>query len=662
MADVWGNYTPTNGNGIGKGYDEKGYGGKGYGEKGYGEKGYGQKGYGKDKGKEKGWKGQVKLPDISYAGKQLTGRVKVDYKPHPTVDQWDERQIELQRYNHRIEVQVSEGELYNVPAPATDLTFMNGMADNVAYDMHIRRPTPIQMQVWPAAMSGRDIIGVAPTGSGKTLAYMLPMFEHCQAQPKMTASGPVALILVPNGDLAKQIWSTFEKCRNARRELKMALAVPGENLPRNDERYHILVASPGKLHELIRNLNQETTQFFEYTTYMVVDEADHLLKDGEKDGADLTIQIMRQLRPDIQMLYFTATWDESLPSQIGRVFKSNSSSREPLLEVIVNGKTLSACRNVQQCFLRRTDGEPDRDAVGEEREESRALNQYWMEEDTKEDALYSLLYWTVKNAHEGSDPGNSKILVFTNSKKSVDDLYDIISQNDIPVQKLTGETYTRERNNIVASFADPKKTDYLILITTDMLGRGIDFTTCRYVILYDFPHHRNSVREYVHRIGRTGRAGRQGFAITLLDEKEGDFRHCAEIVKVLEASGQKPRQWMVHESSGRRQKYHRDIYFNLRNQRPEEPLTPRAEAPPTTPTAPAPTAPDPLEPAAPMENLPDVGDHVPQRVQREYKYGSVLAHVNIPCSPMYDLDGFGKDHRVPMTGKVDTERRFPIIF
>ena len=88
----------------------------------------------------------MKLPDISYAGKQLTGRVKVDYKPHPTVDQWDERQIELQRYNHRIEVQVSEGELYNVPAPATDLTFMNGMADNVAYDMHIRRPTPIQMQ------------------------------------------------------------------------------------------------------------------------------------------------------------------------------------------------------------------------------------------------------------------------------------------------------------------------------------------------------------------------------------------------------------------------------------------------------------------------------------------------------------------------------------
>ena len=111
----------------------------------------------------------------------------------------------------------------------------------------------------------------------------------------------------------------------------MALAVPGENLPRHDERYHILVASPGKLHELIRNLNQDITQYFEYTTYMVVDEADHLLKDGEKDGADLTIQIMRQLRPDIQMLYFTATWDESLPSQIGKVFKSNYGSREPWL-------------------------------------------------------------------------------------------------------------------------------------------------------------------------------------------------------------------------------------------------------------------------------------------------------------------------------------------
>ena len=88
----------------------------------------------------------MKLPDISYAGKQLAGWVKVDYRPHPTVDLWDERQIQLQRFNHRIEVQVSEGEFYNVPAPATDLTLMNGIADKLATDMYIARPTPIQMQ------------------------------------------------------------------------------------------------------------------------------------------------------------------------------------------------------------------------------------------------------------------------------------------------------------------------------------------------------------------------------------------------------------------------------------------------------------------------------------------------------------------------------------
>ena len=68
------------------------------------------------------------------------------YRPHPTVDLWDERQIQLQRFNHRIEVQVSEGEFYNVPAPVTDLTLMNGIADSLATDMHIRVPTPIQMQ------------------------------------------------------------------------------------------------------------------------------------------------------------------------------------------------------------------------------------------------------------------------------------------------------------------------------------------------------------------------------------------------------------------------------------------------------------------------------------------------------------------------------------
>ena len=112
----------------------------------------------------------------------------------------------------------------------------------------------------------------------------------------------------------------------------MALAVPGEDLPRHDERYHILVASPGKLHELIRKLNQETTQFFENTTYVVVDEADQLLRE-EKDGADRTLQALRQLRPDIQMLYFTATWDENLPREIGKVFKSNYRSRVPWMNL-----------------------------------------------------------------------------------------------------------------------------------------------------------------------------------------------------------------------------------------------------------------------------------------------------------------------------------------
>ena len=116
----------------------------------------------------------------------------------------------------------------------------------------------------------------------------------------------------------------------------MALAVPGEALPRPDERYHILVASPGKLRDLLNKLperNQETTQFFEYTTYVVVDEADHLLR-GEKDGDDITIQIMKQLRPDIQMLYFTATWDESLPREIGKVFKPSYGGREPWMNQV----------------------------------------------------------------------------------------------------------------------------------------------------------------------------------------------------------------------------------------------------------------------------------------------------------------------------------------
>ena len=97
----------------------------------------------------------------------------------------------------------------------------------------------------------------------------------------------------------------------------MALAVPGED-PTDKDHYHILVASPGRLHDLL--CNQTTTSFFELTTYVVVDEADFLLKKA-KDGSNQTLEILSQLRPDIQMLCFTATWDEDLPKEIGKILK-----------------------------------------------------------------------------------------------------------------------------------------------------------------------------------------------------------------------------------------------------------------------------------------------------------------------------------------------------
>jgi len=600
--------------------------------KGYGAKKGGTKG--KEKGKEKGWKG-YKLPDIVYDNKSLTGRMKVDYKPDPTVASWGPNQIAILRTQYNIEVLVTKGEVDHVPSPVDRLSLMSGRLDALKEDMKIQKPTPIQMQVWPAAMSGRDIIGVAPTGSGKTLAYMVPMLEHCQAQlepkNKSTASGPIALILVPNVDLARQIKSTFDKFRNTtRRWLKMALAVPGEDLTDKDH-YHILVASPGRLLDLL--CNQTTTSFFELTTYVVVDEADFLLKKA-KDGSNQTLEILSQLRPDIQMLCFTATWDEDLPKEIGKILKP-ADWREPLVEVIVNGKTLSACRNVQQYFLRHTNGEPDQDAA--EKQESRNFNKYWMEDDTKDDALYRLLDVTVKVARE-TDPGNSKTLVFANTLKMVDHVYQMLVEKKFPVTKLTGETNRWERNTIVTSFADPNQADYLILVTTDMLGRGIDFNTCRYVLLYEFPDHSNCVRDYVHRIGRTGRAGRQGFSCTLLDESAGDFKQCQHIVNVLKASGQKVPQWMIDESKRRR--HHWNIYESLRKR--SEPSTPPAAS--TGPTA---------------ASGVDVDQFATRRVQRVY--GSCLAEVNIPCSPMYDLEGFCQDRALLMVS-MENERKFPIVF
>lgn len=598
-----------------------------------------------DKGKGKGkniWRGE-RLPDITYAGETLSSCRKDIYNKHPTVRGWDAQTVHLIRLANNIEV-LEEDHPVDVLAPVNTLDVSSLPEESIKSlrrDMKIETPSPIQMQVWPAAMSGRDLIGVAPTGSGKTLAYLVPMFEHCKAQVGAMRNdedcGPQALILVPNADLARQIKRTFENTWRANQLLKMELIIPGEKRE-NYRPCEILVASPGRLLDFLRH-NEKTKSgflrnFFRRTTFVVVDEADSLMvKERDRDGEQHTFEILKSLRSDIQMLYFTATWDDQLPMEISKIFPRNPERpREPLLSVIVNGKTLSACKNVQQIFLRRNGPDLDRDP------RSMFLNKFWKQDSGKNDALHNLLYWAIQDGQKRNDVGNSKILVFTNAKETVARLTDLLKENDHPVVGLTGDTWQGDRNRIVMDFADPNKTEKLILVTTDMLGRGIDFTTCRCVILYEFPHHRNGVREYVHRIGRTGRAGREGFAVTLLDEHEGDFRHCKDITHVLEASEQETPRWMVEESYSH--KKHLQTYWRRQDQL-------RRERGPEDREDPAETA---------------NGAEASQTEQGGEAYGNAHKEGKVPCSPYYCLERLLEELGASFLPSLEKERQMPSVF
>lgn len=322
----------------------------------------------------------------------------------------------------------------------------------------VAKPTPIQEQAIPFVMKGNDIIAQAQTGTGKTFAFILPILEKINHD----AEHVQALVVTPTRELALQITDEFEKMI-ADIEGVDVLAVYGgqdvakqlKKLKRNPQ---IVVGTPGRLLDHIR---RETVRLSEIS-FLVLDEADQMLHIGFLGEVE---DIIRETPASRQTMLFSAT----IPPEIRQLAKKHM--REP--EYIQVEKTQGPADNVNQVAIHTTDR-------------------------AKQGTLIQLV--------ESYRPFLA--VIFCRTKRRVSKLYDVLKANGFSCDELHGDLSQAKRERVMKRFRD---AEVQLLIATDVAARGLDVEGVTHVFNYDIPQDAES---YVHRIGRTGRAGMTGLAIT----------------------------------------------------------------------------------------------------------------------------------------------------
>jgi len=330
------------------------------------------------------------------------------------------------------------------------------------------RPTPIQAKAIPAVLSGRDLLGVAQTGTGKTAAFALPIL-HRLANNRRPAGRRAcrALVLSPTRELAQQIGESF-RTYGARAGVTVAVFVGGVKLGPQMRAVaggvDVLVATPGRL---IDHLGQGTVRLDE-TEVFVLDEADQMLDLGFIAPIR---KIAAKLPARRQNLFFSATMPPAIAALAGELLKDPA-------EVRVTPQATTV-----------------------ERVDQRVIH---IEADRKRDLLLDLL----------SPHAVSRAIVFTRTKRGADRLAGFLSAAGLDVAAIHGDKSQGQRERALAAF---KAGHAKALIATDIAARGIDVEAVSHVFNYELP---NVPEAYVHRIGRTARAGAEGIAITLCDQAE----------------------------------------------------------------------------------------------------------------------------------------------
>merc|ERR1719433_1245574 len=368
--------------------------------------------------------------------------------------------------------------------------------------LNITDPSAIQAQGIPMALSGRDVIGVSRTGSGKTLAYILPAIIHINAQSLLKAGdGPIVLVLAPTRELVMQIDAEVNKfARSASyATIKHAAVFGGQKRDRQlmklRQQPEILVATPGRLIDFLESGDTN----FKRCTYVVLDEADRMLDMGFQKDLE---KILGQVRPDRQCLMWSATW----PKEIQEI--ANRFMTDPI-RVQIGTTDLHANSDISQNF--------------KQLHPSEKLDEF------------------VSDCKEIVDRGR-KCLAFSNTKRECERLIYALLKAGIPADCIHGDKTQMQRDDTMQKFRNGYTR---VLVATDVVARGIDIRDIRVVINYDFPL---NIEDYVHRIGRTARAGDKGVSLAYMTQN--DIRGLGkEIVKLLEKSNQPVPEFIKAQSA-----------------------------------------------------------------------------------------------------------------
>lgn len=359
----------------------------------------------------------------------------------------------------------------------------------------ITEPTPIQKQAIPHAMNGRDVMGLAQTGTGKTLAFGLPLLTELQRYEGRPAPKTVrGLILAPTRELAKQIAENLKAYADGT-SVRVNLVVGGVSLNPQINRLQrgvdLLVATPGRLLDL---LDRKAVQL-DQTRFLVLDEADQMLDLGFIHALR---KIAALLSPDRQTMLFSAT----MPKQMSEI--ANTYLKNPIrVETAPPGKPAD---KVEQSV-------------------------HFIAQAEKSGLLIELL-----DKHR-----DELALVFTRTKHGAERLCKALDRAGFAAGAVHGNKSQGQRERALAAF---KAEDLRVLVATDVAARGLDIPQVRHVYNYDLP---NVPDNYVHRIGRTARAGRDGQAIAFCSPAEmSELRAIQKTIgKSIPISGGRP--WEVEE-------------------------------------------------------------------------------------------------------------------
>ena len=379
------------------------------------------------------------------------------------------------RKRHEITVKAPRG--VDVPDPMQDFDDGKGTWPKSLLDAVKRagyeKPTAIQSQSWPIALSGHDIISVAKTGSGKTCGYLFPGFINIQKRGgRSQGGGPMAVVLAPTRELATQIQDETLKFGSSVACYSVVVyggASKGYQLRSLRSRPQIVVATPGRLNDFLEMGAVDLRE----SSYVVLDEADRMLDMGFEPQIR---KILQKVPSQRQTLFFTATW----PKAVIRV--ATAILTNPVQVNIGDTDQLVANKDITQKIEILTGFE-------------------------KQKRLMDIL-------NNPPCPQPLKALIFCSTKKMCDQLGRAVGNLAAVIH---GDKDQRERDWVMNSFRSGRSP---VLIATDVAARGLDIKECNLVINFDFP---GQIEDYVHRIGRTGRAGEKGWAHSFLDPGEGNM-------------------------------------------------------------------------------------------------------------------------------------------